>query len=82
MLSNEADGEGGDSGDGEGDVVETRAPPPKNNPPPMAGEGTWAATLNCNKASTVPWLAQVFDKAGAPERPVFQGARHSHMTVL
>ena len=41
VVVDEADGEGADSGDGEGDVVETPAPP-KDHPPTVPGQGPWA----------------------------------------
>ena len=83
-MVDEADGEGGDSGDGEGDVIETPPPPPpaKITLPPWLAKVIGPAISNVNKASAVPWLAQALEEACAPEHPVFHRAWHSCMIVL
>ena len=43
-MVDEAEGEGGDSGDGEGDVVDAPAPP-KITLRPKVGQGPWASHI-------------------------------------
>ena len=58
VVVDEADGEGGDSGDGEGDVVET-APPAKITLPPWLAKALGPAASNFNRVCTVAKSAQV-----------------------
>ena len=68
----QADEGGGDSGDGREDVAETPAPS-QDHPPPWLAKALGPATSNFNKASTLPWSAQVLDEACAQSTPFSRG---------